>query len=262
VDKELIRAGERVRQILIDKGKQPMFLTVSGSHSHNLARPDSDIDIRGVYLDPTSQILSLHRGKDTVEGSEGILDYQLYEFGKFLGMLLKGNGNMIRLVLSPTSLWWDQRVDWNSLVQKFITKRLRLYYRGYAESQRKRCMSQRGGKALIYTYREMFEGLSVMRLGFPIFDFKELWQWVVDEGYYGGGLLDKYFPCPTANVSDEGWRKFYSEWEDLCEWLDTVADESYLPHDYDGFEEMNKILYDWRIANIFEEKVKEYGSDS
>ena len=254
-DKDILTsAGFLVKSRLIDECKLPLFLTVAGSHSYGLERPDSDIDIRGIYLDPTEKILSLHPGRDTIEGfigDEQRIDYQLYEFGKFLGMLLKGNGNMIRMILSPLTLYYWPDIDWVRITKKFITRKLCLYYTGYAASQRKRAMSERGGKALIYTYREIFEGFSVMVTGQPIFDFRKLWQWVTDNKFYKGGLLDRYFEDPTQEVTDEGWRQFYQEWEVLSARLGEVADKSFLPESYDGYAELNHLLYYWRIKGLF-----------
>ena len=233
---------------LKDMGKLPLFLAISGSHAHGLATPNSDIDVRGVYLDPTKKVLSLHRGADTVQFTYGDVDFQGYELGKFLSMLLNNNGNMVRLLLSPICLYEHPDIPWRNLGHKFITKKLRHYYRGYAESQRKRSLSQRGGKALIYTYREMFEGLSVMRLGEPIFNFIELWRWVEDQGFYTDGLLYRYYGHTDRRVTDEGWKQFYTEWDRLCQILDEETRKSNLPDSYDGYEECNNLLLKFRLG--------------
>lgn len=242
------RVGLKLQQLR----KMPLFLAVSGSHANGLARPDSDIDIRGVYLDPTRQILSLHRGADTIEATEDVIDIQLYELGKLLGMLLKHNGNIVRLLLSPIVLYEDLDIPWRELARRFLTKKLRHYYRGYAQAQRKRAMSERGGRALVYTYREIFEGLAVMRLGEPIFNFRQLWKWVEDRGFYTNGLLYQYFDDFTKEVTDEGWRQFYREWEELCLLLDEETAHSGLPESYDGYRECNELLLKWRLGRGLE----------
>lgn len=253
-------ASDRVRHLLRDAGKQPLYLTISGSHACGLERPDSDIDVRGVYLDETSSILSIRRGPDTIEGKiEGPpeIDYQCYELEKFLGMLLSHNGNCLRLLLSPLTCYAAPVMDWENLGRRFLTKRLREYYRGYAQSQRKRAMSQRGGKALIYTYREIFEGISVMERGFPILDFKESWAYVRERGYYKTGLLDHYFERPQEQITDEGWRQFYAEWDELCRVLDTVTERSSLPGTYDGYAYLNQFLLRMRIENLGQKSGKD-----
>lgn len=237
-----IEAIDLVEEHLV--GKQLLYLALSGSHAWGLEREDSDIDLRGVYQDSTEQILSLHPGKDTIEFSVGKYDVQLYEVKKFFNMLCKHNGNMVRL------LWLDgfvkyPDIPWFELAQRFMTKRLRNYYRGYAEGQRKRAMSQRGGKALLYTYSEMFSGLWAMYYGTMEHKFIKLWDKAYLKGWYKGSLLVDYWMKRNhlkVEITDEGWHKFYSEWEQLCDVLDRLADESHLPESYDGYELCNELL--------------------
>lgn len=243
---------EIVRNRLADEGKQLLYMALSGSHAWGLEREDSDVDFRGIYQEPTMNILSLYSGRDTVEFSDGVYDVQLYELGKFLRMLCKHNGNMVNLLWLPNPvIIFSLAIPWAYLARSFLTKKLRFYYRGYAEGQRKRAMSERGGKALIYTYREMFSGLHTMRYGRLEFDFMKLWQTAIDNDWYDGDLLSKYFPNPSQEVTDEGWHRFYSEWDKLCVKLDEEADKSPLPEDFDGREACSEILQSARLLNLF-----------
>jgi len=242
-DISIKRLGEGNRRLL--------YLVVSGSHAWGLERPDSDVDIRGIYQDSTIKVLGLHKGRDNIEFNEGIYDVQLYEIEKFLGMLCNHNGNMVNLLWIPAPSIYDITVPWAYLAQKFLTRKLRFYYRGYAESQRKRAMSQRGGKALIYTYREMFSGIYTMKYGVIEHNFMKLWGKAVEESWYKGDLLDKYFPDSTQEVTDEGWHRFYSEWDALCVVLDSVVESSPLPIIYDGVKNCTDILLNARMLNLF-----------
>jgi len=230
------------------KGKQLLYLALSGSHAWGLEREDSDIDLRGVYQDPTEQVLSLRPGKDTIEFSVGKYDVQLYEVKKFFNMLCNHNGNMVRLLWMESFVEYPD-VPWFNLARLFMTKKLRNYYRGYAEGQRKRAMSQRGGKALLYTYSEMFSGLWAMYYGTMEHDFVKLWDEAYRKGWYDGSLLVDYWMNRhrQKEITVEGWHRFYSEWEQLCDVLDRLADESYLPESYDGYELCNKLLLKLRV---------------
>ena len=249
--KEIIDKG---RSLIAEKldSRQLLYLVVSGSHAWGLQRPDSDIDLRGVYQDPTVKVLSLHKGSDTVEFSEGVYDVQLYEIEKFLRMLCGHNGNMVNLLWLPNPIVADPSFPWDKLSRRFMTKKLQHYYRGYAESQRKRAMSQRGGKALIYTYREMFTGLYTMRYGVIEHNFMKLWNVALRNNWYVGSLLSKYFQNPTLEITDEGWTKFYSEWDDLCAVLDKEADNSPLPETFDGVQMCSELLVKLRLTNLEE----------
>jgi hypothetical protein len=147
---------------------------------------------------------------------------------------------MVTLLHLP-KIYEDSSVPWQELGSCFMTKKLRHYYRGYAESQKKRALSQRGGKALIYTYREMFSGLYLMRHGHMIFDFNNLWKEAEKNGWYNKGLLYKHYPNP-ASINNNDWAEFYKEWEELSKKLDEEAEKSTLPDAYDGYELCNGIL--------------------
>ena len=113
-------------------------------------------------------------------------------------------------------------------------------------------MSQRGGKALVYTYREMFSGLYTMHYGVMEHDFMKLWDEARRLNWYQRGLLDKYFLDPTQEVTDEGWHQFYSEWAELCVKLDEEAERSPLPETFDGVESCSQILKQARLLNLYE----------
>jgi predicted nucleotidyltransferase len=226
-----------------------LYMAVSGSHVWGLDRPDSDVDFRGVYQKPTTQILGMNRGRDTIEFTDGLYDVQLYEIEKFLSMLCNHNGNMVNLLwLNPCLS--RHNVDWDFLSKSFLTKSLRKYYRGYAESQRKRAMSCRGGKALIYTYREMFSGLFAMHFRYVEHNFMTLWGTALTHGWYTGELLGKYMKNPQMEITDEGWRQFYAEWDELCLRLDEEASKSSLPETFDGTEYCNKHLIAMRLNDL------------
>jgi len=241
MNKDLTMGLNEINKRLTVNNQKLLYLILSGSHAWGLERPDSDYDLRGIYQDPTTKILDLHRGKDTIDFTEGLYDVQLYEIGKFLTMLSNHNGNMVTLLRLP-NLYNSPEINWQELGAHFITKKLRHYYRGYAESQRKRALSQRGGKALIYTYREMFSGLFLMKYGSMIFDFEALWEYAEQNGWYNDGLLYKCYVNTTMPISDDEWTKFYGEWEELSNKLDVEADKSSLPDTYDGYELCNTIL--------------------
>jgi len=245
-----LRGIELIKHKLAEGNQSLLYLVVSGSHAWGLEKPDSDIDLRGIYQEPTINILGLHKIRDTVEFTDGDYDVQLYELEKFLNLLCNHNGNMVNLLWLPNPLVSTPAIPWTELSKLFMTRKLRFYYRGYADSQRKRAMSQRGGKALIYTYREIFSGLFAMHYGYMEHSFKKLWDEAKKQNWYNGGLLDKYFPDPAQEVTDEGWRQFYAEWEELCIKLDNEAAISPLSGTFDGFNMCDRILKQRRLLAL------------
>jgi len=90
-----------------------------------------------------------------------------------------------------------------------------------------------------------------MRYGKMEHNFLKLWDEAKKQHWYTGSLLDKYFPNPTQKVTDEGWHRFYEEWDELCKVLDAEADKSPLPESFDGRDECNRILLQMRVMNLW-----------
>ncbi|NMC35338.1 MAG: hypothetical protein GYA36_23200 [Veillonellaceae bacterium] len=228
-----------------------LFMVISGSHSWGLDRPDSDIDVRGIYGWDMQTALSLHPGRDTYENHDAV-DLQMYELKKALGMLLNANGNVIEMLHNPmivhTSHVGEQL---RCLAEQCITKRLAKYYLGYADGQRKRAMQNRGGKALIYTYREIYSGLMVMLTGKIVFNFHELRD-EVEKRWYASEVLPWALEHRDGQVPLETMQKFNAEWAILSALLAYERDVSTLPdREPDGFlAECDKVLFDYRMASL------------
>lgn len=233
---------------------RPLVLSVTGSHVWGLDTPESDLDIRGIYVSPTRKVLSLHPGKDTIEGLnqiDGNTDLQMYEIGKAFRMLLSGNGNLVEMLLSPTVFYDAGETAWRSIAERCLTRRLAAYYRGYYHSQRKRAMENRGGKALLYTYREILSGIRVVSGGSIIYNFQDLLTW----------FEKTYYPLPLAREHLERgcWREpmscgkiweFEQTWSKLAGLLDEAVVISPLPESVDLAEELDDVLWQLRLKDI------------
>jgi uncharacterized protein len=225
-----------------------LFAGISGSHMWGLETAESDIDVRGIYISPLKQVLALHSGADTIEATWGNVDIQFYEVKKAFSMLNNNNGNLIELILSPTAFWDTKEVDWLKIAKSYTVKNLYRYYKGYYHSQRERASRNRGGKALLYTYREIIQGIWLMRKGEIVHNFHELKN-KFEREFYKPAHLDPYIARENWNkpVSDEELRMFEAEWEALCGILEREYKSSSLPEKYDGYEILNKTLIDLRL---------------
>lgn len=74
---------------------------IVGSQAHGLAGPDSDYDYRGVFVVPTSEILSIGPHQDETRWIEGNEDDTSWEIGKFLLMATKCNPTVLETFLAP-----------------------------------------------------------------------------------------------------------------------------------------------------------------
>lgn len=128
-----------------------LFAKVWGSHSHNTALPESDLDFLAVYIVPTWDLLGLDSHPETVDqntdGYQGP-DFQAHEISKFCRLLMKGNPGIIEMLFTEkfcTPLYTSEA--WGTLISfrtQFLTHVTVDQYLGYAQGQLKRL--QKGTK--------------------------------------------------------------------------------------------------------------------
>lgn len=234
----------RAAQILKERGYAPLFAGVKGSTVYELPGTHADLDVRLVYRAPTVQMLGLHKPRPIVEVMEGELDMVAWEIEKFLTHLLKHNGNMVELLLTPDPLYgaWGAGSALRNWAPRFLTQALAPYYRGYAQSQFKRAQHQiRTGKGILYTYREMYAGLWLMKTGELVFPWAELREKVEGEGIYRSALLED-ITMDRTHVADEVVMAARTEFDSLTAIFDEAVETSKLPRTYDGGQIANDML--------------------
>lgn len=125
-----------------------IFAKVWGSKSHNTDKEGSDTDFAGVYLCPTSEILSLDPPKgswthDKEDGpnKEDKPDHQFHEAGRFADLLLKGNPGLVETLFTErlfiTTPEWEEL---RSIRDQFLCQDTVHQYLGYMNGQFKRLM--------------------------------------------------------------------------------------------------------------------------
>lgn len=260
----------RINEHLKSLDVTPLFAAVNGAHLWGLQSPDSDVDVHGIYLKPTLKVLDIKAGDDVIQAKlvsnsdAPIIEIQFFELQKVFNMLMNNNGNLVTMIKSPFVLFdGDHPLGpefWPYIASRFVTKNLKHYFKGYAFSQKKRALSSRGGKALIYTYREMFSGLHLMKFGTFEFAFQRLLEVARNEGWYppppySMGLLYKYYKPETGNVTGQvdtnDWNEFFAEWDKLAEILDQVAETSTLPESADNYKLCNEVLRAYRLKDMW-----------
>ena len=117
-----------------------IFECISGSHAYGLNIEGSDVDIRGVYIQPTEMVL---RDEYIEQVSDSTNDTTFYEIGRFIELLEKGNPNMLELLNVG-----DEHIIYKSGLfdryfpaeerEKFISQKLKHTFTGYAYSQIKK----------------------------------------------------------------------------------------------------------------------------
>jgi len=88
-----------------------LFACESGSRGWGFASPDSDYDVRFVYLHRLPWYLSVHGGRDVIElPINGALDINGWELRKALGLLYNSNPVLLEWLRSPVI--YRQRTLW------------------------------------------------------------------------------------------------------------------------------------------------------
>lgn len=114
------------------------FLITAGSHLYGTNRPDSDLDIRGVYLESPEQIYGLKEAR-VIEKKDP--DTAVYPLKKFVHLALQGNPNILEILFARSEYWIlsiAEKEFFMPFVEyryKFLSQRVRHTYIGYAKSQ-------------------------------------------------------------------------------------------------------------------------------
>jgi len=114
-----------------------VFSTVVGSIAYGTNTPESDIDIKGIFVYPTEKILSLNKGKETINRNNPDIEY--HEVEKFIRLASKCNPTILEMlyldkysIVEPEAkLLIDNR-------SSFLSVTIYKSYGGYALSQAKK----------------------------------------------------------------------------------------------------------------------------
>ncbi len=88
-----------------------LFAIESGSRAWGFPSPDSDYDVRFVYMRPLDWYLSVTPGRDVIEKSiTGDLDINGWDLQKALGLLIKPNPVLLEWLSSPIRYRWHDEI--------------------------------------------------------------------------------------------------------------------------------------------------------
>lgn len=154
-------------------GEQPdpvLFATVSGAHLYGFPSRDSDVDLRGVHLLPTADLVGLSEPEETrsrmwfQDGTE--MDLVTHDLRKFVRLMLRRNGYVLEQLLSPLVVRTsEEHRELISLVPGVLTRHHAHHYRGFAATQWRLFEKSGELKPLLYTFRVLLTGIHLMRSG-------------------------------------------------------------------------------------------------
>ncbi len=100
MQEKITKALEKLEQ---ERGIQILYACESGSRAWGFPSPDSDYDVRFLYVQPLEWYLRINDGKDTIDLGidEDLLDITGWELRKTLQLLRKSNASPIDWIQSP-----------------------------------------------------------------------------------------------------------------------------------------------------------------
>ena len=133
--------SELLNRMKIDKHlKYTQYLVIAGSHAYGTTVESSDVDVRGWYFPPISDILGVHqKASDSYFYPDS--DVVLYTFHKFVHLLAQCNPNVVEQVGVDNNCILYQFTPARILasnVELFLSKRVFHTFGGYANTMLKR----------------------------------------------------------------------------------------------------------------------------
>lgn len=116
------------------EGHKVIFSGVVGSQSYGLATPESDQDIKGVFIQSNEDILS----NNYTPQIDVDADTVYYELRRFLELVSVGNPNVLELLFLPEHCKVSKTKEWDYLLsirEEFLSKKCYDTFSGYARTQ-------------------------------------------------------------------------------------------------------------------------------
>lgn len=163
----------RLQEIIAEQPYPLLAMTLSGAHLYGFPSPDSDYDLRGVYILPVREVLGLHEGREVITSMSvrsGLeVDLVMHDIKKFFLLLVnKKSGLVLEQIYSPLVLYAiPEHEELKDLAWHFISRHHYHHYAGFAEGQWKLFNKEQPlrVKPLLYIYRVLLTGIQLLRTG-------------------------------------------------------------------------------------------------
>ena len=253
--KEIIKRREKTRDI--------KFLCVvpNGSRVYGTESWNSDIDIRGIYIEPLSEYLRLERSKDCFSATyyDGVdIDLQAYSLDKALKLISKSNPNILEWLNvddAYSNFYYINQLR-EIANEYFDVKRCLYHYIGMAKKDLKSHIKYIEGdkvikvKHLLNIFRCVFYCHSMIRDGkFPTLDIMDNIPAILDTYRLENGKLFTQYIVDLINKKKTDKDSVIILENDVDIWLEEriknykyCADE--LKSKKIDIEKLNKVFYD------------------
>lgn len=145
-----------------------IFAVDNGSNAYGSASPNSDIDLRFLYVETIESYLRLGREKDVIEiiEEENNIEYKGFSLDKFMKLLSKSNPSILEWINSPINYLKESKYEniakqiKELSIEYFSTKRCLFHYTGNALTDFKKMLN---GNASTKIQIDLKKFLSVFR---------------------------------------------------------------------------------------------------
>jgi uncharacterized protein len=147
-----------------------LLCAVSGAHMYGFPSADSDLDLKGIHVVPTRELLGLRPDvavHDLTAIHRGVeCDLTTNEAGSALALLLNGNGNMLERILSPFQLTLtDEVLELQELARRSVSRLFVRHYAGFFRGCQREHEREATAKTMLYSYRVALTGVHLLRSG-------------------------------------------------------------------------------------------------
>lgn len=118
---------------------QPIFMGKAGSAAYGTMTPESDTDLRGVFLAEPKHLIGL--GNIETYTEEQPIDLQCYELRHFAKLCLNGSPLQVEMLWYPDECWTIRAPAWTKLTnikRAFLGKHLKKTLGGFTQGDIKR----------------------------------------------------------------------------------------------------------------------------
>lgn len=217
---------------------QILLCAVTGAHLYGFPSPDSDVDLKGLHLAPTSRLLGLGTVPETHDVTEFVdeVEYDLttHELGMALRAVLKGNGNVIERITSPLQVVETSALEaLRQLLPSLLSRRAHAHYAGFFRQTCRFFDREPRAKTLLYSVRVVLTGIHLLRSGEVQANLPALAQ---EYGVDGVDAVVAYKRDhgETATIAPELAAPLRRQWPALEDQLVESRDSSALPDEPPG----------------------------
>jgi predicted nucleotidyltransferase len=228
-----------------------LVIALTGAHAYGFPSPDSDLDLKGVHVLPTSSLVGLSRPVEHASRMEVIdgveIDYATNELGQVLAGLLRGYGSYYERLLG---MWILRTTPAHAalvpLVERSFSRRVFAHYHGFATGQFKEALSSGAptAKKLLYVLRTALTGTHLLATGRLVTDLTQLMD---GHGFADAAeLLEVKRTGERAPLPPALAERWLSRVQEVFPMLEKARDASVLPEEPANREELEAWLVEER----------------